>query len=106
MAILMLFLSAFFVWIALNALIECGVSQDILDYSELAIHGFGKKGEVLVNLAVIISNFGALLSYINIAGVTTSEILQSWTDSCGGQAVDPCGPPVFLLSCLSSLFVF
>jgi amino acid permease len=74
-----------FIWLGLVCLIECGNFVQRLDYSELASFAFGRTGELIVDILIVLNNFGALLSYLTIVGGTTSELLVSWqchSDGC------------------------
>ena len=77
-AILMLSVAACFMWLGLNVLIECGVAHGKLDYSELAREAYGDVGERIVDIAIVVGNFGALLSYLDVIGGTSSQLLYSW----------------------------
>lgn len=59
-------------------LTEAGVERNILEYGGLAYNAFGRNGERVCDIAIIILAFGAQLSYILIVGETTSNLLHSW----------------------------
>lgn len=59
-------------------LTEAGVQQNILEYGGLAFNAFGRNGERVCDIAIIILAFGAQLSYILIVGETISNLLHSW----------------------------
>lgn len=73
--------AAIFTWLGLCALIDCGVANGKLGYTELAHHAFGKRGEVYANIMIILNTFGGLISYLLVVGGTSSELLQTWA-SC------------------------
>jgi amino acid permease len=73
-------------WLGVLLLTDAGVKTGIYEYSGLATHLFGRKGELLVDISIICLTFGALLGYILIVGSTVSDLLQSWgcnSELCG-----------------------
>lgn len=104
-AILMFTISAYFIWLGLNVLVECGISRGKLDYSELAIRGFGLSGERTVDISIIVANFGALMSYLDVIGGTASQLLMSWSSGCHDNDSGPCGP-YLMTSLIIIVFVF
>jgi sodium-coupled neutral amino acid transporter 11 len=59
-------------------LIECGAKHSKYEYSELAKFVFGDAGEIIVDVAITLGNFGANLSYVVIIGGSFSEMLFAW----------------------------
>lgn len=59
-------------------IIEVGVANNLLNYSELAKKAFGPPGEKALDFFIVMYTFGALMSYITIVGGTTSELFLSW----------------------------
>ncbi len=77
-------------WLGLMMLTICAMKVNYLEYSGLAGRVFGKKGETLVDVSIIINCFGSLLGYILVVGQTLSDLLQSWgcnSDFCGTLSV-------------------
>jgi sodium-coupled neutral amino acid transporter 7/8 len=67
-------------------LVDVGTTVNILNYSELAKVAFGRTGEWVVDLSIVVYCFGGLMSYITIVGGTSSELFRSWgctADFCG-----------------------
>lgn len=87
-AFVMFVVASIFIWIGIVALIDCGIKTGQTDYSQLALRVFGKYGEMLVDVSIVIGNFGALMSYVDVIGLTASDLFFSWgcTSSIG------CGP--------------
>ena len=77
-ALLILLVSSFFTWMGLVALIDCGIRHGIDDYSTLAHKAFGVVGEKIMDILIIINNFGSLLSYVTIISGTGSSLIQRW----------------------------
>eukprot|EP00607_Mallomonas_marina_P006944 CAMPEP_0182429474 /NCGR_PEP_ID=MMETSP1167-20130531/29469_1 /TAXON_ID=2988 /ORGANISM="Mallomonas Sp, Strain CCMP3275" /LENGTH=378 /DNA_ID=CAMNT_0024613205 /DNA_START=270 /DNA_END=1406 /DNA_ORIENTATION=- len=71
-------IAAVFIILGLAILIETGAHHDILDYASLAFHLYGRTGKLLVNIAIIVYTFGALLSYVTIIGGTSTLLVESW----------------------------
>ena len=67
-ALILFTIAAYFIWLSLIVLIECGISRGMYDYSELAKHLLGGRGETLVDVAIVLGNFGALISYLDVIG--------------------------------------
>jgi amino acid permease len=65
-------------WYGLLLLTEAGVECNVLEYGGLAFSAFGRNGERICDIAIIILSFGAQLSYILIVGQTISNLLNSW----------------------------
>jgi solute carrier family 38 (sodium-coupled neutral amino acid transporter), member 11 len=99
-AIIMFMVAAGFIWLSLIVLIECGIKCGKFDYSELAKSLFGDTGEAIVDVAIALGNFGALLSYLDIIGGTSSDLFLSW----GCESSTGCGPYV-TTTIISLLFI-
>jgi len=54
------------IWLGAQLLIQAGLANQKLDYSELTNHAFGRTGDILIDLSVVLSCFGALLSYLTV----------------------------------------
>jgi len=67
------------VFLGLQLLIECGVKHKKLGFTELANHAFGRKGDLIADLAVVLSNFGGLLSYLTVVGGQLSYMIKEST---------------------------
>lgn len=68
-------------WTGLLCLTAAGVHENVLEYSGLAERAFGAKGELLVDISIIVLTFGSQLGYILIVGTTLADLLGSW--GCG-----------------------
>jgi amino acid permease len=77
-ALLMLTISAVFIWVGLVALVECGSAHAKYDFSELGKFAFGTFGERLVDGCIVVTIFGAIMSYIVVIGGVTSDLWYSW----------------------------
>jgi len=65
-------------WTALLCLTEAGLQENISDYSALAFRAFQRRGELSVDISIIIMTLGSQLGYILIVGTTLSDLLYSW----------------------------
>lgn len=80
------FLAASMTWLGLNILTAAGLKTQIYEYGALTKFTLGRKGEILIDVSIIIGCFGALLGYILVVGSTVSILLGSWgcnNDACG-----------------------
>ena len=55
-----------------------GISAGIYDYSAVAKHAFGKPGEQIVDVAIILGALGSLVGYILVIGSILAQLLHSW----------------------------
>ena len=92
-------ISTFYIWLGLVVLVDCGERHKLYDYSTLAQHAFGIYGGKIMDLAVIINNFGSLLSYVTIVSGTGSQLVNTWI--CSGS--EYCG--VYFITSYLALFV-
>jgi sodium-coupled neutral amino acid transporter 11 len=99
-ALIMLCVSTLFIWLGLVTLVDCGCAHSKFDFSELGRHAFGKSGEYVVDASIVVTTFGALMSYIVVIGGVTSDLWISW----GCRTAQP-GCSVYFTSCLL-VFVF
>lgn len=65
-------------WTGLLCLTAAGVHENVLEYSSLANRAFGNKGEMLVDIAIIVLTFGSQLGYILVVGTTLADLFSSW----------------------------
>lgn len=65
-------------WTGLLVLTAAGVHENVLEYSSLAHRAFAERGELLVDVAIIVLTFGSQLGYILIVGTTLADLLGSW----------------------------
>ena len=82
-------IAALMTWLGLNLLTASGVKVKIYEYGKLTKHALGRKGEILIDVSIIIGCFGSLLGYILVVGSTLSQLLDSWgchDDACGFYA--------------------
>ena len=77
-ALVIFVVASYFTYVGLVALIDCGVRHNKLEYSSLAQCAFGRYGEIGVDVAIVINNFGALMSYITVVGGTGTKLVGSW----------------------------
>lgn len=97
--LIMFLIASVFIWLGIVCLVESGVKSKIYDYSELAHFYFGELGEKIVDISIVIGNFGALLSYCDIIGITASDLILSW----GCTDINACGP--YMITCLIFLIL-
>jgi amino acid permease len=86
LAIFMTFVAIIFIWLGCVSLVDAGISQKIFDYSDLAFHAYGMRGKRFVDVAIMIGNFGAIMSCILIIGEQSAQLMHSWgctQDGCG-----------------------
>ena len=74
----MLIVTSIFTWLGIVALIEVGVEYDVYDYSALGRFCFGKIGELVVDLSIVLYSIGALMSYIVVVGTLGTELISRW----------------------------
>jgi amino acid permease len=65
-------------------LIETGKRKGILNFSRLTEAVFGRWWAQLLNVCIIASLFGCLLSYLNVIGALGSEVVLQWS---GGKDI-------------------
>jgi amino acid permease len=70
----------YLMYIGAEFLIKLGVSCNIYDYSHLAHSILGHYGSVAVNLSIVVTNAGGLLSYIIIIGSLFSDVVDTFSD--------------------------
>lgn len=73
-------------WLGINILTAAGLRAHLYEYGALTKFALGRKGEILIDVSIIIGCFGALLGYILVVGSTLSGLLNSWgcqSDACG-----------------------
>lgn len=71
-------IASFANWYGLVVLTAAGIEYGILDYSGLAHEAFGKLGENIIDLSIIVICLGAQIAFIIINGFTMAELLRSW----------------------------
>mmetsp|Transcript_28078 Transcript_28078/g.36793 ORF Transcript_28078/g.36793 Transcript_28078/m.36793 type:complete len:514 (-) Transcript_28078:164-1705(-) len=54
--------------LGLILLIETGLKHQKLGFTELSNYAFGRKGDLVTDIAVVFSNFGGLMSYLTVVG--------------------------------------
>ena len=65
-------------WYGVRMLTEAGIKCNTLEYGTLAFYVFGKNGEILCDISIVLLSFGSLISYMLILGQTISNILTLW----------------------------
>lgn len=83
-------LASVMVWFGLNILTAAGLKTEKYEYGELSKFVLGRKGEILIDVSIVIFCFGALLGYILVVGSTFSGLLNSWgcaSTGCGFYSV-------------------
>mgnify|MGYP003386204549 CR=1 FL=1 len=81
-------------------LTDAAFAVDKYDYSAIAKHVFGKKGEKFIDFSIFIATFGGLISYILVIGSTVDDLLLNW----GCQSELLCNPDTVTVLAVS-LFV-
>lgn len=71
-------LASILTWMGLLLLTDAGLHTNIFEYSGLAKYAFGNVGEIVIDISIIISSFGAQLGYILVVGETLTSLVQSW----------------------------
>ena len=61
-------------------MIKAGKARNKLNFSELAEDVLGHQMSQLLKVAIILSNMGALMSYLNVIGALGDKIVSKWTD--------------------------
>ena len=82
--------ATYLTWRCANMLTLCGIHVNKFDYSSVAMHAFGKTGEMWTDIAVSAATFGSLIGYILVIGTTLSDLLRAWgcsSDTCSDPAV-------------------
>lgn len=87
-AFLSMFTCAAFMWLSLQLLIDCGTRFKKMDYSELAKEAFGIRGEIAVDVLIVLNNLGGILSYLVMFGGTLTELADAWGCSAHGCNVN------------------
>lgn len=70
-------------WYGLVVLTASGVHTNIFDFSAVANYAFGKTGETIVDISIVVLCFGAQLGYVLIVGSISADLLRSW--GCSGD---------------------
>ena len=86
-------------WYALVLLTESGITTNTPDYSSLSKVAFGDMGEQVIDIAIIVNGFGAILSYILLIGELLSGMLISWgceSEFCGIYGISTFSVAVFV----------
>jgi len=79
--------ASYFTWLGMLLPTEMALETNKLDFSAVMKHTFGEIGERGYALAVFISGYGAILSYITVVSGTTAGLLDSWSCKGGGCTV-------------------
>lgn len=87
-----------FIWLGLSCLITCGQEFNKMDYSDLSAYAFGTIGEKIVDVLIVLNNFGALLSYLIVVGGTATELFFAW--GCDSE-----GCNVYYSTSLATVFI-
>ena len=75
-------MASYMTWACVNLLTDAGLHAHIYEYQGLAKHAFGRSGEIIIDAAILLLAFGALVGYILVVGGTMSDLLISW--GCNG----------------------
>jgi len=89
------------IWLGAQLLIQAGLANQKLDYSELTNHAFGRTGDILIDLSVVLSCFGALLSYLTVISGQLARVIVD----CVGSSDPWYTQEVFLLPLVTSLLI-
>lgn len=76
--ILLTSVTALFVWVGMVALIETGVHTSTYDFSTLGYVCLGRLGANAVNLSIIVTGVGSIMSYMAVIGHLSTILLASW----------------------------
>lgn len=71
-------LGIFGTWTGLLLMTEAGMSNNVLEFSDLAKLAMGTFGDKLVDFSVIFLAIGCMLGYIIVIGQTSSQVLGDW----------------------------
>lgn len=55
-----------------------GGSLEDLEFATLASRTLGEHGDAMVDLSIVVNNFGAVCSYVILVGSLTSSVLTEW----------------------------
>lgn len=56
---------------------------DDLEFGTLAARTLGKYGPPMVEISIIVGNFGAVCSYVLLVGGLTTSLLAEWSEAAG-----------------------
>eukprot|EP00937_MAST-01D_sp_MAST-1D-sp2_P006171 g6171.t1 len=87
-----LFLCCWLTHYSVKMLIETGVEHDIYNYEELVARALGVPGEVVVSLALLAFDYGAMLSYEIILGDAAASVAYE----LAGYPADPAARPLWV----------
>eukprot|EP00638_Chattonella_subsalsa_P004970 CAMPEP_0117756670 /NCGR_PEP_ID=MMETSP0947-20121206/14229_1 /TAXON_ID=44440 /ORGANISM="Chattonella subsalsa, Strain CCMP2191" /LENGTH=427 /DNA_ID=CAMNT_0005576327 /DNA_START=79 /DNA_END=1359 /DNA_ORIENTATION=- len=77
--LIMYAVATYAIWFGLQLLIEVGLAKRSYGFTEVASLAFGRKGELSVDLLIVVGNFGALMSYMVVVAGELADILVSIT---------------------------
>ena len=77
-AILLLTLTSVFVWLGMVAMIETGIHANTYDFGHLGHACLGRFGGQAVDISIIFTGVGSIMSYITVIGHLASTLLGSW----------------------------
>ena len=77
-AFILYIFASYFTWLGLMLITESAHFANIYEYQKLSSSAYGKFGDLLVDVSVLIYAFGAELGYFLIIGNTMSDLLVSW----------------------------
>lgn len=66
------------VYLSSSYLVLTGIKRGFLNYSEVVEDVFGPKTRRLLNMAIALSNMGALMSYMNTIGTLGNDVMEHW----------------------------
>jgi solute carrier family 36 (proton-coupled amino acid transporter) len=84
-AILLITVTAVFVYLGIIALVEASIHTSTDDFSALGRVCLGRFGESAVDVSIIISSVGSIMSYVAVIGHLASTLLASWGWSYAGN---------------------
>ena len=76
--VILLTSASFFVWLGITAMIETGIQTSTYDFSSLGFVCLGQLGANAVDISIIVTGVGSIMSYIAIIGHLSTLLLASW----------------------------
>jgi amino acid permease len=99
-AILAYIILGYFTYVGAIVISHSGYVRDLDDYGDIAREALGPFGDHITNLAIFVTNFSGLLSYIIIIMTLLQSVIETYTNSTPWYT--DCG---FLAACVTLLFI-
>lgn len=71
-------LASYMTWRCCVYLTEAGLYTEIYDYSAIAMYAFGKHGERVIDVSIVLGQLGGVSGYILVIGSILSSLLLEW----------------------------